>query len=273
MSDKAFLVDTTKCSGCRACQVSCKQWNNLPGEKTVFFAGPEYTNPKELSAITFNHVKFFEIDRSNPEMPVWMIMHKKCYHCEIANCLRVCPQKAIYKLEGWTVIDQEKCIGCGACENACVYKVPHVLTTDQRKYGTEQPLVKDKSYKCHACTVNKREVPACAFACPTGALSIGNRLAIIKKAENRLAVVKKQFPNATIYGMDEFEGLGVITILKDKPEKYGLPVNPEPVDMVKADRIRDMYATLSVFTLGLPSLKRAAYRMAKDSVEKDTKHS
>ncbi|MBW1839965.1 MAG: formate dehydrogenase-N subunit alpha, partial [Deltaproteobacteria bacterium] len=49
---KAFLVDTTKCMGCRACQVACKQWNNLPGENTMFFAGPEYTNPKELSAIT-----------------------------------------------------------------------------------------------------------------------------------------------------------------------------------------------------------------------------
>ena len=81
MADKAFLVDTSKCQGCRACQVACKQWNGLPAEKTEFFAGPEYTNPGKLSAITWNHVIFFPIDRSNESRPIWTIMHKKCFHC------------------------------------------------------------------------------------------------------------------------------------------------------------------------------------------------
>ncbi len=257
MSDKAFLVDTTKCSGCRSCQVACKQWNNLPAEKTEFFAGPELTNPKELSAITWNHVKFFDVDRSNPDRPIWTIMHKKCYHCEVANCLRVCPEKAIYKKDGWTLIDQEKCIGCGACVNECIYLVPQVSDVDH------------KSHKCHACVMNPREIPACAFACPTGALTYDYRLNIVKRAEKRLEEVKKDFPNASIYGREQFEGLKVITILRDRPEKYGLALDPKPIDLVKAESIRETYKMLAFFSLGLPSLKRLAYRMAKSAVEKD----
>ncbi len=266
MSVKGFLVDTTKCTGCRACQVACKQWNNLPAEKTTFFAGPEYTNPAELSAITFNHVRFHDVDMANPEMPVWTIMHKKCYHCEIPNCLTVCPEQAIEKRDGWVVIDQSKCIGCGACQNECVYKVPHVLYEDMSTYGSEQPLHRDKSYKCHACTVNKRDVPACAFHCPTGALTFGYRDSLLKKAKARLKQVKGRYPRASIYGEYEYGGLGVITILKDQPETYGLPINPKPLDHAKAESIRDTYHLLSMFSMGMPSLKRLAYRISKSMV-------
>lgn len=263
MSGKAFLVDTTKCSGCRACQVSCKQWNNLPGEKTKFFGGSEYTNPAELSAITFNHVKFFPIDRSYPEKPLWMIMHKKCYHCEEANCMRACPQEAITKVEGWTVINQDKCIGCGACVNECVYKVPHVLGQDMKKYGAEGIIKKDKSYKCHACMQNKRAVPLCAQHCPTGALSYGDRDAMIRRGQVRVKQVIANYPHANLYGVDQFGGLRVITVLKDNPEKYGLPLQPKAIDIRKAEAVRDTYQLLAVFTMGSPALKRIAYKISR----------
>jgi formate dehydrogenase iron-sulfur subunit len=263
MSAKAFLVDTTKCSGCRACQVSCKQWNNLPGEHTAFFAGPEYTNPKELSAITFNHVKFFPIDRTYPEKPLWMIMHKKCYHCEDANCMKVCPQEAIGKVEGWTVIDQRKCIGCGACVNSCIYKVPQVLGEDMKKYGAEGFIKKDKAYKCHACMQNKRNVPLCAQHCPTGALSYGDRDELLNKAKARVKQVSAQYPHANLYGEDQFGGLRVLTVLKDHSEKYDLPRQPIPLDNEKAAAIRDTYQLLALFTMGFPSLKRIAYKISR----------
>lgn len=252
MAEKAFLLDTTKCMGCRACQVACKQWNDLPGEATDFFAGPEYTNPAELSAITWNHVKFFEIDRSNEEHPVWQIMHKKCYHCEQANCMTVCPEHAISRRDGWVVIDQDKCIGCGACVNECIYKVPHISRTDY------------KSHKCNACTVHKRDIPACAFACPTNALMYGNRFEMLHEAESRLRKYKQaQFPNASLYGRDQFGGLNMLVILKDRPSKFGLEENPVPISMAQAEQIRDTYAMLSLFTFGLPSLKRVAFRISK----------
>jgi formate dehydrogenase iron-sulfur subunit len=266
MSGKAFLVDTTKCTGCRSCQVSCKQWNNLPAEETTFFEGPEYTNPAELSAITYNHVKFFPIDRSYPDKPLWMIMHKKCNHCEEANCMRVCPEEAIGRKEGWVVIDQSKCVGCSACRNACVYGVPHVLFENVSSYGTNRRILKDRSYKCHGCTAIKRDVPACAAQCPTGALTYGDRDELLKKARARVKQMSPEYPHITLYGDTQFGGLGVLTILKDSPEKYGLPQQPKPVDIRKAEAIRDTYQLLSLFTMGLPALKRVAYKISRSMV-------
>jgi formate dehydrogenase iron-sulfur subunit len=263
MADKAFLVDMTRCIGCRACQVACKQWNNLPAEDTVFFGGQEYTNPKSLSAITYNHVVFSGLDRSNPAKPVWNVMHKKCYHCEEPNCIAVCPQNGISKVDGFVVIDQSKCIGCGACEEACIYGVPHVSGRDFKEYGTGRSISKDKSYKCHGCITNKRDVPACASTCPTGGLTFGERNTLLQMAEKRLKEIKGEYPKANIYGKDQFGGLHVITILKDKPAKYGLEENPKPVDASRINKAKELYSLLSLATFGLPSLKRAAYKISR----------
>ncbi len=265
MSDRTFLVDTIKCQGCRACQVACKQWNGLPGEETDFFAGPEYTNPAKLSATTWNYVKFFPLDRRNPSRPVWTIMHTKCNHCVEANCERICPEHAISKVDGWTIIDQSRCIGCGACVNECVYNVPEVSDATHVNDMKQKIVIKDRSHKCNACLVNTREVPACVNTCPSYALSIGPRQAIIKKALQRLDEVKKEFPNASVYGLEEFGGLRVITILRDKPETFELPTGEKakPIDLTRAEEIRDTYRFLSLFSFGLPSLKRAAYRIAR----------
>ncbi len=265
MSDKAFLVDTSKCSGCRACQVACKQWNGLPGEKTTFFGGTEYTNPARLSAKTWNHVVFSTLDRSNPERPEWTIMHKKCYHCNEANCIAVCPEKAISKVNGWTIIDQKKCIGCGACESECTYNVPQVAAkTHVNDLGVTM-IQKDKSHKCNACTQNERDIPACVGTCPTGALQFGSRLEMIKLADERVAKIKKDFPNANVYGKNEYGGLKVITVLKVKPAKMDLPTGAKAkqIKVTKVDAVNDVYSLFSMATFGVPALKRLAYKAAK----------
>jgi formate dehydrogenase iron-sulfur subunit len=269
MSEKMFLVDTTKCQGCRACQVACKQWNGLPGETTAFFAGPEYTNPKELSAITWNHVKFFNIDRSTAERPIWTIMHKKCYHCNEANCVAVCPQEAITKHDGWTLIDDEKCIGCGACVNECVYKVPSVSDVDHINDIGQKIVVMGKSHKCNACTQNKRDIPACVNTCPSNALLFGDIKTIVSTAKKRVELLKVEFPHINIYGLNEFGGLRVLTILRQKPEALGLPIGSkaEPIKHARAEAVRNTYRTLSLFAMGIPALQRGAYRIAKALVD------
>lgn len=263
MADKAFLVDTSKCQGCRACQVACKQWNGLPAEKTEFFEGAEYTNPANLSAITWNHVIFFPLDRSNPKKPLWTIMHKKCFHCTDANCLRVCPEKAIYKQDGWTVIDQKKCIGCGACVHACIYNVPEIAGFNHVNDTGTKIIYKDKSHKCNACTLNTRGIPACVKTCPSGAMLYGSRLEMIKTARARVEELKKEFPNASLYGLNEFGGLGVLTVLRDSPEKYGLPQYVKAIDMTEAEAVKNVYAVVSPFAMGVPFLKKYAYRISK----------
>lgn len=265
MSDKAFLVDTSKCSGCRGCQVACKQWNGLPAEKTEFFMGSEYTNPAKLSAVTWNHVKFFPLDRSNPKKPVWNIMHRKCNHCEESNCTVSCPENAISKKDGWVVIDQSKCIGCGSCESACSYQVPQVSPASHANDMGVNVVVKDKSHKCNACTVQSREIPACASTCPTGALVFGNRSDLIEIAKKRVKEISKDFPGANLYGEKEFGGLRVLTILRDAPSKFGFPTGKDAVQMTmeEADAVKDAYSMLALFSFGIPSLKRAAFRVAR----------
>lgn len=260
MAERAFLVDTIKCTGCRACQVACKQWNELPAEETEFFAGTEYTNPGALSAITWNHVIFSEPDRSSEEKPIWQITHKKCYHCNRANCQTVCPEKAISKYGGFTIINQDKCIGCNSCVEACVYKVPQLA---KQAYMSYQNIQKNKAHKCHACIKSNRDIPACVSACPTGSLSYDIRLKILIGLEKRLRTVKKTFPNASIYGKEQFGGLHVLTILKDSPEKSGLPLNPKEINEARAEEVNDLYALFSIFTFGIEPLKRSAHRLAK----------
>ena len=269
MSDKCFLVDTTKCQGCRGCQVACKQWNGLPGQETSFFEGTEYTNPGELSAITWNHVVFHPIDRSNSARPDWTIMHKKCFHCSYANCEIICPEKAIYKKNGFVEIDQSRCIGCGACENVCVYNVPKVSGITHVNDAGQKIVNRDKAGKCNACLVNKREIPACVVTCPSFAMLYGNRHRMIKAANERVKELKADFPNACIYGLNEFGGLGVLTVLRDRPEKYGLPVNAKAIDISQAENVRDIYSLLSIFTLGIPAFKRTAYKIACSLGTKD----
>jgi formate dehydrogenase iron-sulfur subunit len=265
MADKAFLVDTTKCIGCKACQTACKQWNNLPAEEKTSVT-QEYASPKELSAITFNHVIISGIESTAPGKPPLQMMHKKCFHCEIPNCLTACPADAIYKNGYWVVIDQEKCIGCGECSRVCIYNVPHITDREYNEYGTGGFINKDKAYKCHACTVKEREIPACVNVCPSDALTYDYRLKVAANAKKRLKSIVNEFPNASIYGLEEFGGMHVITILKDIPEKFGLERNPKPVKKKDRDSINEIYGLLSGFSFGLPSLKRLIYKLSKHLV-------
>lgn len=271
MSNNVFVVDTSKCQGCRACQVACKQWNGLPAEQTSFFAGPEYTNPARLSHITWNHVVFYEADLSDSTRPLWTIMHKKCNHCYYANCLAICPEKAIYKKQGWVLVDQDRCIGCGACENVCIYDVPRVSGKTFVNDIGQKIVQKDKAHKCNSCMLNKREVPACVVTCPSNALLYGSRPSMIRYCQERVKEIKTVFPNASIYGLEEYGGLGVLTVLRDRPSKYGLPEGDDAkkINITSAESVNDIYSLLSVFTLGVPALKRTAYKIAKSIGSKE----
>lgn len=129
MSMKAFFLDTTKCTGCRSCQSACKSWNALPYEPETVSGDQELTAPSRLSAITWTRVRF---DRFDGNASSWSIIHEKCNHCASPECLKICPEKAIYKNDGWTVIDHDRCIGCGACEKACPYAAVHVMREKTR---------------------------------------------------------------------------------------------------------------------------------------------
>lgn len=264
MADKAFMIDTTRCCGCRSCHTACKQWNELPSEENIFFAGPEFTTPFTLSAITWNRVSFSEVDRGKKGKPQWTMLHIKCFHCKNANCMRVCPVEAISKKEGWNIIDQEKCVACGLCSEVCVYNVPHISKWDYLNKLGKKILLKDKAYKCNACMVTGRETPACVSNCPAGALTFGHRQFILKEALTRQKKLKTDYPQASVYGIKEFGGLRSIYLLKDSPGTCGLPTgkNAEPLAERIIEEYRNLYSLFALFSFGLAPLKRKAAKLA-----------
>jgi len=116
MSKKAILFDPTRCIGCRACQVACKEWNDLEGETTTNRGS--YENPPDLSPKTWVKLEWREVERDGKVE--WLYTFRACLHCTDAACEQVCPTEAIsHTEEGFVIIDRQLCIGCGACVEEC----------------------------------------------------------------------------------------------------------------------------------------------------------
>lgn len=214
MANKGYLVDTSKCIGCRGCVVACKQWNQLPAEKTSF-KGTYQTIP-DLTANNYTIISFHEYEEEGQVK--WYFAKKQCMHCLDPVCLKVCPQKAIAITDtGAVVRDKEKCVGCQYCAAACPFHVP--------RYDKET----DKETKCSLCAERTAEgdLPACVKACITGALQYGDRDELIAAANQRVSELKAEYPNANVYGDKQAGGTNIIYVLADKPEKYGFEEEPK----------------------------------------------
>jgi formate dehydrogenase iron-sulfur subunit len=210
---KMLLIDTSLCTGCKACSVACKAWNELPAEKTQLVTG--YQSQKGTTPNTWTYVSFHE-KYENGKMH-WLMLKLQCLHCAEPSCMKACSSKAIYQTEsGYTLIDHEKCIGCGYCVTNCPWGIPQV------------DKAKNKAYKCTGCIdrVENGLLPACAHTCQTGAVQFGEHDAMMEKAEARLAEVKKTYPKANLYGDQLMGGTTYIYLLTDEAEAYGLPANP-----------------------------------------------
>ncbi|ODS34028.1 MAG: molybdopterin oxidoreductase, beta (Fe-S) subunit [Candidatus Scalindua rubra] len=212
----AVLVDVSKCTGCRGCQVACKQWNNLPAGHSVQTG--TYQNPKGLNPSTWNVVLFNEdfLEKDGEKQVHSFFRLHKCMHCTKPVCLDVCPPKAIYRDDtGAVIIDQNKCNGVGACVEACPWGIPQL------------DIQASKASKCNFCIdrIKDNKKPACVNTCVGNALTFGTRSTIYAMAEERLKALKPRHPAASIYGTDKdtfFGGLSDIYVLPERPHYYGL---------------------------------------------------
>jgi formate dehydrogenase iron-sulfur subunit len=217
---KGFFTDTTLCIGCKACEVACKEWNQLPADGQQFSA-ESYDNTGELSGTTWRHVAFVE------QPGRWLMESDVCKHCTHAACLDVCPTGALIRTEFGTVVVQEDiCNGCGYCVPACPFGV----------IGKRE--IDGKVGKCTLCYDRLRngETPACAKACPTESIQYGDLDVLRRRADERLAKVQRDgvFRDANLYLRDQDDGIGgagAFFLLTDRPEVYGLP--PAPVDTTR----------------------------------------
>ena len=158
-----MIQDNTRCIGCRACMVACKSWNDRPEEKTDFFAGLGYQNPRDLDANNYTLITFNEVVTG--EKPDWVFGRQLCMHCAHPACASACPTTALTKTAlGPVVFNESRCIGCRACMQACPYDAIYL----NEGLGAAE--------KCHFCAhrVEKNLEPACVIVCPVGAIITGD---------------------------------------------------------------------------------------------------
>ncbi len=123
---KSTLIDITKCIGCRACQVACKQWNERDGEETQLQDYMGFQNPAALSAKTLTLITFHELpNEASPGGLDYLFTMRRCLHCLEPACVSACPTTALSaQFDGPVSYDADKCIGCRYCVWACPWSVP-----------------------------------------------------------------------------------------------------------------------------------------------------
>ncbi len=256
-----FFTDTSVCIGCKACEVACKQWNDVPqadDQADMIWTGESYDNTSALGSDTWRHVAFIEktparstapsvelgMPGSGPpgwdtpvgELPsgesqstasadgtiTWLMSSDVCKHCTHAACLDVCPTGSLFRTEfGTVVVQPDICNGCGYCVPACPYGV-----IDQRKDD-------GRVFKCTLCydRLKDGQTPACAQACPTNSIQYGEVDELRERAAARVEELHaKGVDVARLYGADPEDGVGgdgAFFLLLDEPEVYGMP--PDPV--------------------------------------------
>ena len=220
-SEMGFFTDVTLCIGCKACEVACKQWNQLPSDGYAF-SGNSYDNTGRLSATTWRHVDFVEqFDRINPAESRWVMMSDVCKHCTHAGCMEACPTGAIVRNEfGAVYVQPDICNGCGYCVPACPFGVIAI----QEEQGVAQ--------KCTLCYDRMKDgiEPACAKACPTESIQFGPVEKLKERARRRTEELLARDVPARLYGVDEETSVGDLNaffLITDRPEVFNLP--PKPV--------------------------------------------
>jgi formate dehydrogenase iron-sulfur subunit len=208
--EMGFFTDTTLCIGCKACEVACKQWNQIPADG-LQWTGKSYDNTVTLSASTWRHVNFVEQFREvqdvaapistselvpgghfaaeqdgagiletllqQPKGGRWLMMSDVCKHCAQAPCQLACPTGAIIHNEYSDVyIQNDICNGCGYCVAAC----PFGVITRSESDG--------HAHKCTLCYDRQRDgmIPACAKSCPTASIQFGPLEELRKRATHRV---------------------------------------------------------------------------------------
>ncbi|EAB8791385.1 dimethylsulfoxide reductase subunit B, partial [Salmonella enterica subsp. enterica] len=147
-----FYIDSSRCTGCKTCELACKDFKNLSPEvnfrRIYEYAGGDWT---EQDGVYQQNVFAYYLSIS-------------CNHCDDPACAKVCPSGAMHKREdGFVVVNEEVCIGCRYCHMACPYGAPQF---DE---------VKGHMTKCDGCyeRVAEGKKPICVESCPLRALDMG----------------------------------------------------------------------------------------------------
>lgn len=231
-----FLTDPTLCIGCKACEVACKEYNQLPDDGFRFSA-ESYDNTGQLGASTWRHVKFVEAPRprgpqiagpmtvESGEPFSWLFLSDVCKHCENAGCLEACPTGAIVRTEiGSVLVQDDVCNGCGYCVVACPFGVVERRPAPLPGAGG--------AFKCTFCYDRQKSglVPACAKSCPTESIAFGPLVELRARGRQRVQSLRERgYLDAALWDPEETSvgGTHALFVTLGPAEQLGLPSRPE----------------------------------------------
>jgi len=203
------LVDTTRCTGCRKCELACAKQNGFPlpdiEDKSIF------DNVRNTSTTAWTVVNRFETDKGT------IYAKKQCMSCNQPGCAAACLVKAMYKKKDGPVIWREnKCMGCRYCMISCPFNIPKF------EYDSPNPKIQ----KCNLCytRLEKGERPACVAACPVEALMFGTRKAVLNSARARIATEPEKYTQ-DIYGERVAGGTGWFYLSSVPFDQIGMKTN------------------------------------------------
>jgi len=190
----AILTDLTRCRGCQACALACRESNGLP-------ASAEATRLDEGTWTFVEKVRGLNVRR-------------QCMHCEDPACASVCPVGALHKTEaGPVVYDAAKCMGCRYCMLGCPFGVPTF------EWNSPAPRVR-KCLMCYETRLMVGRQPACTEACPAGATIFGDRDELVAEARRRIEAEPGRYVDR-IYGLQEAGGTSVLYLSPVPFEELG----------------------------------------------------
>ena len=237
----AKLIDTSKCIGCKACQVACMEWNDTRDD--IGTNHGVLDNPMDLTENSWTVMRYAEVETDRGLE--WLIRKDGCMHCADPGCLKACPAPGAIVQYSNGIVDfhEENCIGCGYCITGCPFNIPRLSQKDS------------KVYKCTLCSdrVAVGLEPACVKTCPTGAIVFGSKDDMLHHAEERIADLRERgFAKAGIYNPQGVDGTHVIYVLHhaDKPEIYAsLPRDPKISPVVEIWKGLTKYAGLAAIAI------------------------
>jgi formate dehydrogenase iron-sulfur subunit len=251
----AFLTDATICIGCKACEVACKEWNEVPDDGMIW-SGFSYDNTQALGASTWRHVMFLEqpavagpqqVDMENPFR--WIFLSDVCKHCGNAGCLEACPTGAIVRTHvGSVLVQSDVCNGCGYCVVSCPFGVVDKRHPDGR------------AFKCTFCYDRQSAgmIPACAKACPTQSIRFGELSELREVGDARVAEMQARgYGDAQVYDplQTSVGGTHAMFVILGQPESYNLPPAPE----VPTIYLKSAWMSVLVSALVLAAIVCAAF--------------
>ncbi|MFC2163959.1 4Fe-4S dicluster domain-containing protein [Acidobacteriota bacterium] len=246
------LVDTTRCIGCRSCEVACAEANNLPVPDVKNDGA--LANERTTSETSFTVVNRYETDKGE------VFVKKQCMHCWQPACAAACLTNAMHKTqEGPVIWRSKKCMGCRFCMVSCPYDIPKF------EYDSINPRI----LKCTMCwdRLQEGEKPACVAACPTDALMFGMKRKLMEIGRVRIYRHPTHYVHK-IYGEHAVGGTGWLYLSAAPFDQIGfrkdLGTTPFP------EFTRDFLYAVPVVLFGLPAFLMGLNLLIRTKEESST---